>query len=47
MNPVFKKMNYKAQKVIHTINSSASFEKDLKEMMALAGIKKQRIKLSL
>ena len=34
-------MNYKEQKVIHAINYPASFEKDLKEMMAFAGIKKQ------
>lgn len=41
MNPVFKKMNYKAQKVIHSINSPVSFDKDLKEMTAFAAIKKQ------
>jgi hypothetical protein len=41
MNPVFKKMNYKEQKVIHSINTPESFEKDLKEMAALATIKKQ------
>lgn len=41
MNPVFKKMNYKEQKVIHAINSPASFEKDLNEMVAFAAIKKQ------
>lgn len=41
MNPVFKKMNYKEQKIIHSINSPASFEKDLKEMATLATIKKQ------
>jgi hypothetical protein len=40
MNPVFKKMNYKEQKVIHAINSPASFDKELKEMMAFAAIKK-------
>lgn len=34
-------MNYKEQKVIHVINSPASFENDMKEMMAFAGIKKQ------
>lgn len=41
MNPVFKKMNYKEQKVIHALNTPASFEKDLKEMTAFASIKKQ------
>jgi hypothetical protein len=41
MNPIFKKMNYKEQKIIHAINSPASFEKNLKEMAALAVIKKQ------
>jgi hypothetical protein len=41
MNPVFNKMNYKEQKVIHAINSPVSFENDLKEMMAFASIIKQ------
>jgi hypothetical protein len=41
MNPVFKKMNYKEQKVIHAINSPASFDKELDEMKAFASIKKQ------
>jgi hypothetical protein len=41
MNIVFKKMNYKDQKVIHAINSPESFEQELKEMAALAVIKKQ------
>lgn len=41
MNPVFKKMNYKAQKVIHALNCPASFENDLKEMAGFANIKKQ------
>jgi hypothetical protein len=41
MNAVFKKMNYKEQKVIHSINSPASFEKELKDMIAYAAIKKQ------
>jgi hypothetical protein len=41
MNPVFKKMNYKEQKVIHAINAPASFDKELKEMMTFAVIKKQ------
>lgn len=34
-------MNYKGQKVIHAINSPASFEKDLKEMMAYAAIQNE------
>jgi NRPS condensation-like uncharacterized protein len=41
MNVVFKKMNYKDQKVIHAINSPDSFEKELKEMSVNAAIKKQ------
>jgi hypothetical protein len=41
MNAVFKKMNYKDQKVIHTINTPESFEKELKEMAALAVVTKQ------
>jgi hypothetical protein len=41
MNPVFKKMNYKEQTIIHAVNAPASFEKELKEMMAFAAIKKQ------
>lgn len=41
MNPVFKKMNYKEQTVIHSINTPESFEKELKEMTAVAAIKKQ------
>ncbi len=41
MNPVFKKMNYKEQKLIHSINAPESFEKELKDMMAYAAIKKQ------
>jgi hypothetical protein len=41
MNPVFKKMNYKEQKIIHSVNSPASFEKDLKEIAQLAAVKKQ------
>jgi hypothetical protein len=41
MNPVFKKMNYKEQKVIHAVNSPENFEKELKDMMAYATIKKQ------
>jgi hypothetical protein len=41
MNTVFKKMNYKEQTVIHVMNAPASFDKELKEMMAFAAIKKQ------
>jgi hypothetical protein len=41
MNPVFKKMNYKEQKVIHALNSPASFDNDLKEMAGVAKIRKQ------
>ncbi len=41
MNPVFKKMNYKEHEVIHVVNSPESFEKELKEMMAYAAVKKQ------
>jgi hypothetical protein len=41
MNLVFKKMNYKEQKLIHAINPPVSFEKDLKEMAVLAVVKKQ------
>jgi hypothetical protein len=41
MNAVFKKMNYKDQKVIHSINSPESFEQELKEMSSFAAIKKQ------
>lgn len=41
MSVVFKKMNYKDQKLIHVINSPESFEKELKEIYALSAIKKQ------
>jgi hypothetical protein len=41
MTPLFKKMNYKEQKQIHAINAPESFEKELKEMAALAAVKKQ------
>ncbi|MBX9782544.1 MAG: hypothetical protein K2X48_04535 [Chitinophagaceae bacterium] len=34
-------MNYKEQKVIHVMNGPASFDKELKEMMPLAAIKKE------
>lgn len=41
MNSIFKKMNYKDQKLIHSINTPDSFEKELKDMMAYAVVKKQ------
>lgn len=41
MNPVFKKMNYKNQKVIHAVNAPGSFEKELKDMISYAAVKKQ------
>ncbi|MFM9910435.1 MAG: hypothetical protein ACKVOW_13875 [Chitinophagaceae bacterium] len=41
MNSIFKKMNYKDQKLIHSINSPDSFETVLKEMAAIATIKKK------
>lgn len=41
MNSIFKKMNYKDQKLIHSINSPDSFESVLKEMAGSAIIKKK------
>jgi hypothetical protein len=41
MNFVFKKMNYKDQKLIHAVHSPDSFEKELKEMAAISVIKRQ------
>jgi hypothetical protein len=41
MTPLFKKMNFKDQQIIFSINSPASFEKDLKAMAQLAAVKKQ------
>ena len=39
MNDVFKKLNYKDQKVIYVINAPESFNKALNEMKDLASIK--------
>jgi len=39
LNPIFKKLNYKDQKLLYIINAPASFEKDMEEMKHLAGIK--------
>lgn len=39
MNDVFKKLNYKAQKVIYVINAPPSFDKNLKEMKGIASVK--------
>ena|SRR6188768_3981217 len=39
MNPVFKKLNYKAQKLLYIVNAPASFTKEMGEMKHLAGIK--------
>lgn len=39
MNPIFKKLNYKAQPQLHILNAPASFGKDMNEMAGIAGIK--------
>jgi hypothetical protein len=39
MNLVFKKLNYKDQKVLHIINAPTTFEKDMGEMKHLVEIK--------
>lgn len=39
MNPIFKKLNYKAQKQLHILNAPASFKKDMDEMTGIANIK--------
>jgi len=39
MNPIFKKLNYKNQQQLHIVNAPQSFEKDMREMAHLAGIK--------
>ncbi|HEY3403268.1 MAG TPA: hypothetical protein VGK59_07770 [Ohtaekwangia sp.] len=39
LNPIFKKLNYKTQKLLYIINAPESFEKDMSEMKHLAGIK--------
>ena len=39
MNPIFKKLNYKAQKQLHIINAPASFKKAMDEMAGLASVK--------
>lgn len=39
MNPIFKKLNYKAQKHLHIIHAPESFGKDMNEMTTLAAIK--------
>jgi hypothetical protein len=41
MNAVFKKMNYKDQKLIHVLQSPDSFEHELQEMAPFAAVKKQ------
>ncbi|HEY9047128.1 MAG TPA: hypothetical protein VIN08_14585 [Ohtaekwangia sp.] len=39
MNPIFKKLNYKDQKLLHIISAPDSFKKDVHEMGDLANIK--------
>lgn len=39
MNPIFKKLNYKAQPQLRILNAPASFGKDMNEMAGIAGIK--------
>lgn len=39
MNPIFKKLNYKAQQQLHILNAPESFRKDMDEMAGMASIK--------
>lgn len=39
MNPIFKKLNFKDQKVLHIVNAPESFSQDSNEMLSLAAIK--------
>jgi hypothetical protein len=39
MNPVFKKLNFKNQQIIHVINAPDSFKKDMSDMQDLTAIK--------
>jgi hypothetical protein len=39
MNPIFKKLNFKDQKVLHIVNAPQSFSQDSNEMLSLAAIK--------
>ena len=39
MNPIFKKLNFKDQKVLHIVNAPESFSQDSHEMLSLASIK--------
>ncbi len=39
MNALFKKMNYKNQSVIYVVNAPESFNKEMREMEALAAVK--------
>lgn len=39
MNPIFKKLNYKDQPLLHIINAPASFKKEMDDMKFLTGIK--------
>jgi len=39
MNPIFKKLNYNNQDLLHILNAPDSFKKDMQEMAGLAAVK--------
>ncbi|MFM8914513.1 MAG: hypothetical protein ACKOE6_16580 [Flammeovirgaceae bacterium] len=39
MNPIFKKLNYKGQKILHIVNAPPSFNKEVDEMLPQVAVK--------